>query len=141
VRFTAFSSTTFYAERRAFARYFLAGGACAVVDIGLFMLFAKGFGLPYLRVATATFLVATLLNYVLSVRFVFVSGKRFSRRWEIALVFLVSGIGLAMNSAVLWLGVEVARVGLFASKLTATGAVFAWNYLARRHLVFGATRS
>jgi hypothetical protein len=28
------------------------------------------------------------------VRFVFVSGARFRRRWEVALVFAVSGVGL-----------------------------------------------
>ena len=141
MRFTAFSSTTFSAERRAFARYFVVGGICACVDIGLFMLFAKGLGLPYLRVAAATFLIATLLNYFLSVRFVFVSGRRFTRRWEVALVFVVSGMGLAVNASVLWFGVEVARFGLLLSKLFATGVVFFWNYFARRVLIFGATHS
>jgi putative flippase GtrA len=138
---TASSSTTFSAERRAFARYFVVGGICACVDIGLFMLFAKGLGLPYLRVAACTFIIATLLNYVLSVRFVFVSGKRFTRRWEVALVFVVSGMGLAVNAAVLWFGVEMAHVGLLFSKLAATGVVFFWNYFSRRVLIFGATHS
>jgi putative flippase GtrA len=136
---TASSSTTFSAERRAFARYFVVGGICACVDIGLFMLFAKGLGLPYLRVAAGTFVIATLLNYFLSVRFVFVSGTRFTRRWEVALVFLVSGMGLAVNAAVLWFGVEVMSFGLLFSKLAATGVVFFWNYFARRVLIFGAT--
>jgi putative flippase GtrA len=117
------------------------GGICACVDIGLFMLFAKGLGLPYLRVAAGTFLIATLLNYFLSVRFVFVSGKRFTRRWEVALVFLVSGMGLAVNAAVLWFGVEVMGFGLLLSKLAATGVVFFWNYFARRVLIFGATHA
>ncbi|MGZ5662308.1 MAG: GtrA family protein [Usitatibacter sp.] len=141
MRSTASSSTTFSAERRAFARYFVVGGICACVDIGLFMLFAKGFGLPYLRVAAGTFVAATLLNYILSVRYVFVSGKRFSRRWEVVLVFVVSAMGLAVNSGVLWLGVEVARAGLLVSKVAATGFVFFWNYFARRALIFGATHA
>jgi putative flippase GtrA len=136
---TASSSTTFSAERRAFARYFVVGGICACVDIGLFMLFAKSLGMPYLRVAPGTFIIATLLNYVLSVRFVFVSGHRFTRRWEVALVFLVSAMGLAVNSGVLWFGVEVMRFGLLLSKLAATGVVFFWNYFARRVLIFGKT--
>jgi putative flippase GtrA len=136
---TASSSTTFSAERRAFARYFVVGGICACVDIGLFMLFAKGLGLPYLRVGAGTFIIATLLNYFLSVRFVFVSGHRFTRRWEVALVFLVSAMGLAVNSGVLWFGVEVMRFGLLLSKLAATGVVFFWNYFARRVLIFGKT--
>jgi putative flippase GtrA len=103
------------------------------------MLFAQQMGLPYLRVAAGTFVLATLVNYVLSVRFVFVSGLRFRRRYEIALVFLVSGIGLALNQAILWACVEFAGLGLLVSKLAATAVVFSWNYLSRRHFIFGAT--
>ena len=98
---TAFSSTTFFAEARRIARYFVVGGIAACVDIGLFMLFAKGLGLPYLRVSAATFVVATLVNYWLSIRMLFVSGARFRRRWEIALVFAVSAIGLVLNQLIL----------------------------------------
>lgn len=138
---TASSSTTFFAEARRLARYFVVGGVAAVVDIGLFLLFAQYLEFPYLRVAAGTFVVATLVNYALSVRYVFVSGKRFGRRWEIALVFLVSAVGLAINQAILAGCVEYLRLPLLASKLVATGTVFFWNYLARRYFVFGAVRA
>jgi len=138
---TASSSTTFFAEARRIARYFVVGGVSAVVDISLFMLFAQGLGLPYLRVSAATFVVATLVNYWLSVRFVFVSGARFRRRWEVALVFAVSGVGLGLNLLILALAVERLGTGLFLAKILATGCVFFWNYFARRLLVFGAVRA
>jgi putative flippase GtrA len=142
----ASSSTTSSAERRArvklfaraLARYFVVGGIAAAIDIGLFVLFAQHFGMPYLRVAAASFVVATLVNYWLSIRFVFVSGQRFRRRWEMALVFAVSLVGLAINAAILWLCVESGHFNLLFAKLTATGTVFFWNFLARRILVFGA---
>jgi putative flippase GtrA len=137
---TASSSTTFSAERRAIARYFAVGGAAASVDIGLFMLFAQYLGLPYLRVAAGSFVAATLVNYFLSVRFVFVSGARFRRRWEIAMVFAVSAIGLAVNQLMLSAGIEIAGLSLLYSKLVATGTVFFWNYFARRIFIFGAPR-
>src|SRR6266849_2583128 len=132
---TASSSTTFSAEPKRIARYFLVGGTAACVDIGLFMLFAGFFGLPYLRVAAGTFVVATSVNYLLSVRIVFVRGLRFTRGWEVALVFAVSAIGLALNQLILSLGVEQARLALLPAKLVATGVVFFWNYLARRLLI------
>jgi putative flippase GtrA len=111
------------------------------VDIGLFMLFAQYLGLPYLRVAGASFVIATLVNYFLSVRFVFVSGLRFRRRWEIAMVFVVSGIGLAVNQLVLYGSIEFGHTSLLFAKLVATGTVFFWNYVARRAFIFGATRA
>jgi putative flippase GtrA len=110
------------------------------VDIGLFMLFAKGMDLPYLRVAAATFIVATMVNYLLSVRFVFVSGRRFRRRWEITLVYAVSVVGLALNQVILSACVEIVHFDLLYAKLSATAIVFFWNYLARRLFVFGPPR-
>jgi putative flippase GtrA len=140
VRFTAFSSTTFFAEQRRILRYLFVGGVAACVDIGLFLLFAGHLALPYLWVAAATFTLATLVNYILGIRFVFVSGRRFRRRWELVLVYLVSGVGLALNQAILALGVEVMGLGLLASKLVATCVVFFWNYASRRLIIFGPTR-
>jgi putative flippase GtrA len=123
---------------RGLGRYFVVGGVASAVDIGVFLAFAKYLGLPYLRVAAASFLLATLVNYILSVRFVFVSGQRFRRRWEVALVFAVSGAGLAWNALILWGCVELAHLDLLPAKLVATGVVFFWNYFARRMFVFGA---
>lgn len=143
VRSGASSNTTSFAsaETRNIVRYFVVGGVCALVDLGIFMLFAQVLGYPYLRVSAASFLIATLLNYFLSVRFVFVSGIRFRRRYEVALVFLVSAIGLGLNQLILALCVEQVGLNLFFSKVTATGCVFFWNYFARRVLVFGATHA
>ena len=141
MRSGASSSTTSFAETRNIARYFVVGGVCALVDLGLFMLFAQVLGYPYLRVSAGSFVIATLLNYVLSVRFVFVSGLRFRRRYEVALVFLVSAIGLGLNQLILALCVERVGLNLFFSKVAATGCVFFWNYFARRVLVFGGTHA
>jgi putative flippase GtrA len=91
-------------------------------------------------VAAVTFVIATLVNYLLSVRFVFRSGQRFRRRWEIAMVYVVSGVGLALNQGILFFCVEMLYLGLLLSKLTATGMVFFWNYLARRFFIFGSGR-
>jgi putative flippase GtrA len=119
----------------------VAGGVCALVDLGLFLAFAKGLGLPYLRVSAGSFVVATVLNYFLSVRFVFVSGLRFRKRWEMALVFAVSAVGLGLNQLILALCVEQMGLNLLFSKVAATGCVFFWNYFARRVLVFGGTHA
>jgi putative flippase GtrA len=141
VRSTASSSTTWFAEAKRAARYLLVGAAAACVDVSLFLLLAQAAGVPYLRAAATSFVIATLVNYFLSVRFVFVSGVRFRRRWEVALVFAVSGVGLAVNQLVLAFGVENLALPLLAAKLCATGVVFFWNYGARRLLVFGPTRA
>lgn len=117
-------------------RYFFVGAAAAAVDIGLFALLVHAFGFHYLLVGAVTFVLATGVNYALSVRVVFQSGVRFARAQEIALVFAVSAIGLAVNQVVLFVGVEQLSLPPVLAKVMATGTVFFWNYWARAHFVF-----
>jgi putative flippase GtrA len=118
-------------------RYFFVGGTAALVDLALFAIGAKLMSLPYLPVAAGSFLVATLVNYFLSVRHVFESGVRFGKRGEIGLVFVVSAFGLAVNQIILWIAVAKFGVELIAAKLGATTVVFLWNYAIRRYYIFG----
>ncbi len=123
-------------------RYFFVGGAAATVDIGLFFIFANWLEFNYLAVGACTFMVATFVNYVLSIRHVFESGVRFSQRHEVAMVFLVSGVGLLINQGMLYIGVGIVELHKLVAKLGATATVFLWNYWARAHFVFkSAVRS
>jgi putative flippase GtrA len=117
-------------------RYFFVGAMAAAVDIGLFTVFARLLGYDYLAVAGCTFVVATVVNYSLSVRHVFESGTRFGRSLEVALVFAVSAIGLAINQGVLFVAVDRLGLDLVLSKILATGIVFLWNYQLRANFVF-----
>ena len=124
-------------------RYFFVGGAAAVVDIGLFYLGAGIMEWNYLIVGTVSFSLATLVNYVLSVRVVFQSGVRYARHHEILLVFLISGVGLLLNQLILYLcvrtlDIEPLATKLLTAKLIATACVFLWNYFMRSRFVFAA---
>ena len=119
-------------------KYFLVGGMAAVVDIGLFYLGAGVAGWNYLIVGTVSFTLATLVNYVISVRVVFQSGTRFRRSHELALVFLVSCAGLAINQAILYTCISRLAFPLLPAKLVATAGVFLWNYLLRSRFVFAS---
>ena len=117
-------------------QYFGVGATAAAVDISLFWLFAVYLGYHYLIVGLFTFILATAVNYVLSIRYVFESGVRFSRHHEVLLVFAVSAIGLAVNQLVLYVAVGLLRFDVLLSKLIATAAVFSWNYMVRSRFVF-----
>ncbi len=120
------------------ARYFLVGGASAAVDFSVFALLYSGVGWHWFPSAAISFLLATAFNYALSVYFVFTSGVRFAKRHEISLVFLVSAIGLGMNQLALWAGFEMLGIDVYIAKVMATGAVFFWNFGARRYFIFRA---
>lgn len=121
-------------------RYFFVGGCAATVDFVLFALLTRAVGVPWFWAGVVGFTVATLVNYVLSVKHVFTSGVRFSRAGEIALVFAVSAIGLAVNQAVLWVLIEGADWNSLLAKVVATGSVFFWNFGLRHSYIFREAR-
>lgn len=123
-------------RQRAIIRYAFVGGIAACVDIGFFALFAKLLGYSYLWVAALGFLLATLVNYVLSLMFVFTTRSRHKRTTEIGLIYVVSLIGLVLHQGILFWQVEYIDAGLMTAKVIATGSVFLWNYLARKYYVF-----
>ena len=124
-----------------FIRYFFVSGAAAALDFAVFALLTKDVHLAWFWSAVASFVLATLLNYPLSIRFVFQSGVRFSRKHhEVTLVFLVSLVGLAINQAVLWICIDRAHIDSLLAKVVGTGVFFFWSCFARRHFVFKPAR-
>jgi len=56
-------------------------------------------------------------------------------------LFGIAVIGLALNSAMVWLLAEILGVDPTLAKILAVFPVFAWNYLGRRTIVFDGTPS
>ena len=122
-------------------RYFGVGGISALVDFALFAYLVNTFGhAQWFGAAAASFVVATLVNYVLSVRMVFSAGARFERTTEVLLVFAASAGGLAVNQAGVWLCYQVAGWNLWLAKIIATASAFVWNYTVRNSFIFRETR-
>lgn len=121
-------------------RYFWVGACAALLDLVFFGLFHNLLGLNYLAVGIAGFVLATLLNYLLSIRWVFTSGARFGRGMEIASVYGVSLVGLLLHAMVLIVAVESLTLPPLVAKVLATGLVFFWNFAARRYFVFAPKR-
>jgi putative flippase GtrA len=108
----------------------------AALDFFFFALFAKLLGYNYFVVGAIGFVLATTLNYLLSIVFVFESGVRFKSHTEFSLVFLVSLVGLILNQMILFLGIGWLEWEMLLVKIMATGSVFFWNYGARSRFVF-----
>lgn len=121
-------------------RYLVAAGAGAVVDLAVFATLVYAVGIHYLWAGVGGFFVATLANYLVSVRIVFHSGARFPRLLELLVIYAVSATGLIWHQILLFVCVERFALHVLLSKVIAVGLVFFWNYLLRRHYIFSATR-
>jgi putative flippase GtrA len=119
-----------------FVRYFIVGGIAALINLAVFAALVRGLDVGVYAAAFVSFAIATLVNYLLSVRLVFVSGARFGKSREIALVYLVSAAGLAVNQLILFLLVDLLYADALFAQAAALGTVFLWNYGIRRGFVF-----
>jgi putative flippase GtrA len=117
-------------------RYFFVGATAAFFDIGLYSLGVKIFNFNWFYVSIFSFVIAVVVNYLLSVRYVFKSKVRFKAHEEIFLVFIASGIGLTLNIIILFILIEILYCEEIFSKLVATGFIFFWNYSIRNFFIF-----
>ncbi len=116
-----------------FVRYGFVALAAFVVDFGLLYIFTHDLHLYYLVSATLSFLISLVLNYVLSVLWVF-SQSSYKRRTE-AIMFTVIGlVGLALNVGIIWACTSWLGLFYLTSKLIAVAIVFFWSFAARRYL-------
>ena len=117
-------------------RYFFVGGISAIIDISLFAIFAGYFKFPWAIVSLISFIIATLANYFLSIKFVFKSGLRFKKNHEILGIFVLSGLALILNQMILYLLIEKISINLVISKCITMGMLFLWNYYGRKIFIF-----
>jgi putative flippase GtrA len=120
----------------SFYKYVGVGSIAALVDISIFSVFAKLLGLNYLIVALVSFTIASFVNYILSIKYVFKSRARYSKGREIFAVYMVSFFGLVINEIVLYALIDLLFMEMIFAKVLATGIIFFWNYLIRKNYIF-----
>jgi putative flippase GtrA len=129
--------------RLQIVRFGMVSGFSTVVDystLGLLtLLIPSGAAFVSLSVAVA-YLAGTTTHFAVSRRLVF-RPSRFAKPLEFLLVLTVAVIGLGLTEAIT-LALNI-RLGwnLFLAKSLSVCLVFFWNFLARRHLVYGGQRS
>src|SRR5512133_322219 len=112
-------------------------GACAICcDFGTLSLSAKYLHLHYLVAAALGFCVCVVVNYWLSVRWVFNKRKLSSKALEFLAFALVGLGGVGLNDLVMWLLTDGLSVHFLLSKLLATAVVYVWNFSIRKALIF-----
>ena len=136
------------------AKFGVVGVLCFFIDFGLYTIsnvifratgFAAAFTYYYLIAGLIGFSVSMIVNYLLSMKYVFERRDNLSRHREFVIFFVLSLIGMGINEIVLYVGIDMVyqhwrwmrswMSSGFAEtffKLAATGIVMVYNFISRK---------
>lgn len=81
---------------------------------------------------TVSFIVSVIINYVLSMRYVFDHREGMSRKREFTIFAILSAVGLGLNDLYMFVGVTMLNIGYQAMKLISTFLVTWYNFFSRK---------
>jgi putative flippase GtrA len=116
-------------------KFAIAGASGAVVELGLYTLLVSFFSVHYLTANILSIITGILVNYLISQKWVFESG-RYQPRAEFLAFCVVSAITIAFNQTIVWLLVDYAELHNVLAKIMAILTVAIFNFFAKKYLVF-----
>jgi putative flippase GtrA len=125
---------------RQFASYFGIGVIATLVDWAIFYLLIGVLGIFYVPALATSYGASTLLNFFLNRQFTFRNTSR-QVHLQLALFGAIAVIGLGLNEGIIYSLVHLVPggeidVSLMVSRVIATVAVFAWNFMLNKRLTF-----
>lgn len=108
------------------------GIICFLIDYGVLFVLTEFAGLYYLLSSAISFSISVVVNYILSVLFVFDTNKENKHIRNFVLFVIFSIIGLFLTTAIMKLGVDVLSWNYMFVKIFATGIVMVYNFITRK---------
>ena len=120
-----------------FFRYVFVGGAATIVDWGILYLTTDFFHIYFLISAVAAFVAGLLVNFLLSKLFVFKADEaRVNAVMEFVSYAIIGVVGLGITELIMVIFTNHLGLHYMLSKMIATAIVLAWNYFARKLIIY-----
>lgn len=115
-----------------FCRFASVGILSLMVDYGLMIFLTESTQLGYFRACAFSYTISIIVNYVLSMRYVFHAREDISKAKEASIFFGLSLLGLALNQMAMWMLVDVLQIYYALAKVLAAGIVTSYNFISRK---------
>lgn len=126
-------------------KFGIVGAFCFVIDFGITTGFTNLLGVHYLVSKFLGFVISAVVNYLLSIKFVFVQKKEMDKRKEFIVFLILSAFGLLINEIVMYICIDgiyrhsAALQGAVTdgwmvsiASVVATGIVMVYNFISRK---------
>jgi len=117
-------------------RYLFVGGAAFIVDFLSLFVLTDFFGIYYLISAAIAFILGLIVNYMLSISWVFNKRKLNKRHIEFGVFALIGIVGLGLNEVFIWFFTQDLQIYYLMSKILAAVIILFWNFFARKFILF-----
>lgn len=117
-------------------RYGFVGGAAFLIDYGLLFSLTEWLEINYLVSAAIAFVVGLVVNYLLSISWVFNQNRNGKPMKEFLFFTVIGVVGLMLNELILYAVTDWMHLHYMFSKIISTVIVFFWNFFARKTLLF-----
>lgn len=107
------------------------GIIATAVDYLLLWILKEYLNIDVMIASTISFSCSLILNYVLSMRFVFTDKREMSSNKQFSIFLVTALIGLGLNQLIMYALVEKLGVYYLFAKVVATGVVLVWNFISR----------
>ena len=120
-----------------FLRYLFVGGIATVVDWGVLFLLTDFVHIYHMVSAIIAFIAGLITNFFLSKLLVFKANEaRVNPVMEFISYAVIGVIGLGITELIMFLFTNCWNIHYMVSKVIATVIVLAWNYIARKLVVY-----
>lgn len=115
-----------------FVKFGGVGAFCFVIDFAVLWLLHDALHLDLLISTALAFTVSVVVNYILSVRFVFSVTQEHSNTRNFILFIIFSIIGLGLTELLMYFGTSVLTLNYIIVKVGATAVVMVFNFITRK---------
>ena len=115
-------------------KFGLVGFLCFFIDYGIMVFLTEVAGVHYLFSSGISFTVSVVVNYVLSLTYVFETEKG-NKIKEFIIFVVLSVIGLGINQVLMWFCVDILGIFYMISKIGATAVVMVYNFITRKMIL------
>ncbi|MDQ6723326.1 MAG: GtrA family protein [Thermoproteota archaeon] len=122
-------------------KYSVVGGFCTVLDFAILFLLTHSLDLNYLLSSIISFTFGTILNYYLCTFWVFKIRIIEERHREFFYYAGITGVGLVINTLLIYSFTEFFNLYFMHSKIIATFVTFWWNFGARKYFLHTIKRT
>ena len=117
---------------KQFGKFAIVGLTSLAVDYALLMFLVEACEADLFFSTTVSFIVSVIINYVLSMKYVFDHSEGMSRKREFTIFAILSAVGLGLNDLYMFVGVTMLNIGYQAMKLISTFLVTWYNFFSRK---------